>query len=127
MFDMLLGRTTARLGRRFAKRAASRFDLGESAPRDDYRITANSGSATDAARKSPISSILLSAILRVSRITAVYSAGRIVNPRTERSQMTGGLIWARTDRNVTPGESMLLLKRLARIAGFLTSWWATGP
>lgn len=30
---------------------------------------------------------------RLSRIVAAYSAGRIVNPRTARSQMIGGLIW----------------------------------
>jgi xanthine dehydrogenase YagR molybdenum-binding subunit len=32
-------------------------------------------------------------IPRVSRLLAVYSAGRIVNPRTARSQLTGGLVW----------------------------------
>ncbi|HEY3682650.1 MAG TPA: xanthine dehydrogenase family protein molybdopterin-binding subunit [Streptosporangiaceae bacterium] len=30
---------------------------------------------------------------RVSRITGVYSAGRIINELTARSQMTGGMIW----------------------------------
>ena len=30
---------------------------------------------------------------RLSRIVAAYSAGRIINPRTARSQMIGGLIW----------------------------------
>jgi xanthine dehydrogenase YagR molybdenum-binding subunit len=32
-------------------------------------------------------------IPRVARVTGVYSAGRIINPRTARSQMTGGIIW----------------------------------
>ena len=32
-------------------------------------------------------------IPRVSRIVGVYSAGRIVNPKTARSQMIGGLTW----------------------------------
>ena len=30
---------------------------------------------------------------RVSRIVGVYDAGRIINPKTARSQMTGGIIW----------------------------------
>ncbi|WP_063837127.1 xanthine dehydrogenase family protein molybdopterin-binding subunit [Phaeacidiphilus oryzae] len=33
------------------------------------------------------------AIPRVSRVTGVYSAGRIVNPLTARSQMIGGISW----------------------------------
>jgi xanthine dehydrogenase YagR molybdenum-binding subunit len=32
-------------------------------------------------------------IPRVSRVVGVYSAGKILNPRTARSQMTGGIIW----------------------------------
>ncbi|HEX7115139.1 MAG TPA: xanthine dehydrogenase family protein molybdopterin-binding subunit [Steroidobacter sp.] len=32
-------------------------------------------------------------IPRVSRIVATYSAGRIINPKTARSQMIGGLTW----------------------------------
>lgn len=32
-------------------------------------------------------------IPRVSRVVGVYSAGRIINPKTARSQMTGGIIW----------------------------------
>jgi xanthine dehydrogenase YagR molybdenum-binding subunit len=32
-------------------------------------------------------------IPRVARLVGVYSAGRIVNPLTARSQVTGGLIW----------------------------------
>lgn len=32
-------------------------------------------------------------IPRVSRIVAVYDAGRIINPKTARSQMIGGLTW----------------------------------
>jgi xanthine dehydrogenase YagR molybdenum-binding subunit len=30
---------------------------------------------------------------RVSRVVGVYDAGRIINPRTARSQMTGGIVW----------------------------------
>lgn len=32
-------------------------------------------------------------LTRVSRLTGVYSAGRIINPKTARSQITGGMIW----------------------------------
>jgi xanthine dehydrogenase YagR molybdenum-binding subunit len=32
-------------------------------------------------------------IVRFRRAVGVYSAGRIINPRTARSQMTGGMIW----------------------------------
>jgi xanthine dehydrogenase YagR molybdenum-binding subunit len=32
-------------------------------------------------------------IPRVSRVVGVYDAGRILNPKTARSQMTGGIIW----------------------------------
>ena len=32
-------------------------------------------------------------IPRVGRIVGVYDAGRILNPKTARSQMTGGIIW----------------------------------
>jgi xanthine dehydrogenase YagR molybdenum-binding subunit len=32
-------------------------------------------------------------LLRLRRVVGSYSVGRIVNPRTARSQMTGGIIW----------------------------------
>jgi xanthine dehydrogenase YagR molybdenum-binding subunit len=32
-------------------------------------------------------------LVRVSRLVGVYSAGRIINPLTARSQMTGGMVW----------------------------------
>jgi xanthine dehydrogenase YagR molybdenum-binding subunit len=32
-------------------------------------------------------------LVRLRRATAVYSAGRIINPRTSRSQMIGGIVW----------------------------------
>jgi xanthine dehydrogenase YagR molybdenum-binding subunit len=32
-------------------------------------------------------------ILRLRRAVGVYSAGRIINPKTARSQITGGMIW----------------------------------
>jgi xanthine dehydrogenase YagR molybdenum-binding subunit len=31
--------------------------------------------------------------MRVSRMTGVFGAGRILNPRTARSQFTGGMVW----------------------------------
>jgi xanthine dehydrogenase YagR molybdenum-binding subunit len=32
-------------------------------------------------------------IPRVSRVVGVYNAGKIINPKTARSQMTGGIVW----------------------------------
>jgi xanthine dehydrogenase YagR molybdenum-binding subunit len=32
-------------------------------------------------------------LLRLRRVTGVYSVGRIINPRTARSQMIGGIVW----------------------------------
>src|SRR5207244_8601254 len=32
-------------------------------------------------------------LLRLRRAVGAYSAGRIINPKTARSQMTGGIIW----------------------------------
>jgi xanthine dehydrogenase YagR molybdenum-binding subunit len=32
-------------------------------------------------------------LVRMRRCVAGYSAGRIINPKTARSQMTGGIIW----------------------------------
>jgi CO/xanthine dehydrogenase Mo-binding subunit len=32
-------------------------------------------------------------LLRLRKATGVYSAGRIINPRTARSQMIGGIVW----------------------------------
>jgi xanthine dehydrogenase YagR molybdenum-binding subunit len=32
-------------------------------------------------------------ILRLRRVVGSYSAGRIINPKTARSQLTGGIIW----------------------------------
>ena len=32
-------------------------------------------------------------LLRLRRATGIYSAGRIINPRTARSQMIGGIVW----------------------------------
>jgi xanthine dehydrogenase YagR molybdenum-binding subunit len=32
-------------------------------------------------------------LLRLRRATGVYNAGRIINPRTARSQMIGGIVW----------------------------------
>jgi xanthine dehydrogenase YagR molybdenum-binding subunit len=32
-------------------------------------------------------------IPRIRRVVGVYNAGRIINPKTARSQMTGGVVW----------------------------------
>ncbi len=32
-------------------------------------------------------------LIRLRRAVGAYSAGRIINPKTARSQMTGGIIW----------------------------------
>jgi xanthine dehydrogenase YagR molybdenum-binding subunit len=32
-------------------------------------------------------------LLRLRRATGIYSAGRIINPMTARSQMIGGIVW----------------------------------
>lgn len=55
---------------------------------------------------------------RVRRLVGVYSAGRIVNPLTARSQMTGGMIWglgqALLERSVTdPRLGRFVSKNLA--------------
>ncbi len=53
-------------------------------------------------------------IPRVSRVVAVYSAGKIINPKTAHSQATGGIIW---------GIGQALLERSdmdARLSRFLS-------
>lgn len=55
---------------------------------------------------------------RVSRVVGVYSAGRILNPATARSQMTGGIIWgigqALLERSeMAPGLGRFLSKNLS--------------
>ena len=57
-------------------------------------------------------------IPRVSRVVGVYSAGKILNPKTARSQMTGGIIWgigqALLERSDTdPGLGRFLSKNLS--------------
>jgi xanthine dehydrogenase YagR molybdenum-binding subunit len=57
-------------------------------------------------------------IPRVSRVVGVYSAGRILNAKTARSQMTGGIIWgigqALLERSGTdPGLGRFLSKNLS--------------
>ena len=61
-------------------------------------------------------------IPRVSRVVGVYSAGRIINPKTARSQMTGGIIWgigqALLERSeMDPGLGRFLSKNLCRLSG----------
>jgi xanthine dehydrogenase YagR molybdenum-binding subunit len=57
-------------------------------------------------------------IPRVSRVVGVYSAGRVLNAKTARSQMTGGIIWgigqALLERSETdPGLGRFLSKNLS--------------
>jgi xanthine dehydrogenase YagR molybdenum-binding subunit len=57
-------------------------------------------------------------IPRLSRVVGVYSAGKILNPKTARSQMTGGIIWgigqALLERSETdPGLGRFLSKNLS--------------
>jgi xanthine dehydrogenase YagR molybdenum-binding subunit len=57
-------------------------------------------------------------IPRVSRVVGVYSAGKILNAKTARSQMTGGIIWgigqALLERSDTdPGLGRFLSKNLS--------------
>jgi xanthine dehydrogenase YagR molybdenum-binding subunit len=60
-------------------------------------------------------------IPHVSRIVAVYSAGRIVNPKTARSQMTGGLIWGIGQALLEASVTDLRLGRFVskNLAGYL--------
>ncbi|WP_118134829.1 xanthine dehydrogenase family protein molybdopterin-binding subunit [Oceanicella sp. SM1341] len=60
-------------------------------------------------------------LLRLRRATGVYSAGRIINPRTARSQMTGGIIWgwgmaAMEQSRLDPVLGRWLSKDLAGVA-----------
>jgi len=61
------------------------------------------------------------AIPRVTRCVGAYSAGRIINPKTARSQMTGGMIWgigqALLERSETDGELGRFLSK--NLAGYL--------
>jgi xanthine dehydrogenase YagR molybdenum-binding subunit len=60
-------------------------------------------------------------LLRLRRATGVYSAGRIINPRTARSQMIGGIVWgwgmaAMEASNYEPALGRWLAKDLAGVA-----------
>jgi xanthine dehydrogenase YagR molybdenum-binding subunit len=60
-------------------------------------------------------------LLRLRRATGVYSAGRIINPRTARSQMIGGIIWgwgmaAMEGSHFEPSLGRWLAKDLAGVA-----------
>ena len=44
-------------------------------------------------------------LVRMRRCVCVYSAGRIINPKTARSQMTGGIIWG-SGQAVLEGSDM---------------------
>jgi xanthine dehydrogenase YagR molybdenum-binding subunit len=50
-------------------------------------------------------------LVRLRRATGVYSAGRIVNERTARSQMIGGIVWG---WGMATGEASVLEPRLGR-------------
>lgn len=60
-------------------------------------------------------------IPRVSRVVAVYSAGRIINPKTARSQMTGGIIWGIGQALLERSETDPVLGRFLskNLAGYL--------
>jgi len=60
-------------------------------------------------------------LLRLRRATGMYSAGRIINPRTARSQMIGGIVWgwgmASMERShFEPSLGRWLAKDLAGVA-----------
>jgi xanthine dehydrogenase YagR molybdenum-binding subunit len=60
-------------------------------------------------------------LLRLRRATGVYSAGRIINPRTARSQMIGGIVWgwgmaAMEGSHFEPSLGRWLAKDLAGVA-----------
>jgi xanthine dehydrogenase YagR molybdenum-binding subunit len=60
-------------------------------------------------------------LLRLRRVVGSYSVGRIVNPRTARSQMTGGIIWgwgmaAMEQSQHEPVLGRFLSKNLAGVA-----------
>jgi xanthine dehydrogenase YagR molybdenum-binding subunit len=60
-------------------------------------------------------------LLRLRRVVGSYSAGRIVNPRTAKAQMTGGIIWgwgmaAMEQSQHEPALGRFLSKNLAGVA-----------
>ena len=60
-------------------------------------------------------------LLRLRRAVGSYSAGRIINPRTARAQMTGGIIWgwgmaAMEQSQFEPKLGRWLSKNLAGVA-----------
>jgi xanthine dehydrogenase YagR molybdenum-binding subunit len=60
-------------------------------------------------------------LLRLRRATGVYSVGRIINPRTARSQMIGGIVWgwgmaAMEASHYEPSLGRWLAKDLAGVA-----------
>jgi len=60
-------------------------------------------------------------VLRLRRVVARYSAGRIVNPLTARSQMIGGIIWewgkATMEASIVePRHCRFLAKNLSNVA-----------
>ena len=60
-------------------------------------------------------------LLRLRRAVGVYSAGRIINSRTARSQMTGGIIWGwgkatMEESDQEPVHGRWLAKNLSNVA-----------
>ncbi len=60
-------------------------------------------------------------LLRLRRAVGVYSAGRIINPRTARSQMIGGIIWGwgkatMEESDQEPVHGRWLAKNLSNVA-----------
>ncbi len=60
-------------------------------------------------------------ITRVARCVGAYSAGRIINPKTARSQMTGGMIWGIGQALLEQSETDAELGRFVskNLAGYL--------
>lgn len=65
----------------------------------------------------------------MTRIVATYSAGRIINPRTARSQMTGGLIWGIGQALLERSETDTRLGRFVskNLSGYLVPVNADAP
>jgi xanthine dehydrogenase YagR molybdenum-binding subunit len=68
-------------------------------------------------------------IPHLSRAVGVYSAGRIVNPKTARSQMTGGIIWGIGQALLEASELDPQLGRFVskNLAGYLVPVNADAP
>ena len=76
--------------------------------------TTRSGRCTRSARCSPRSaSTRISGPVRVARVVAAYAAGKILNAKTARSQLIGGIVWG--DRHGADGAGRARSARPARV------------